>query len=83
MLLGLSFCEALVGMSNFAHCPTPDNEEEEVQEINGVEGAYTDFKGEEEEYSSRTNINVSSTSVSEDTANSDISFRDHDDITIL
>ena len=59
-------------MSNFAQCPTPDNDDEEEvhEESHGVEEGYLDFKGEEEEYTPRMNINVSPTSVfSEDIAN--------------
>ena len=57
-------------MSNFAQCPTPDNDdEEEVQEENdGVEEGYLDFK-DEEEYSPRMNINVSPSVFSEAIAN--------------
>jgi hypothetical protein len=47
-------------MSNFAHCPTPDNDDDEEmqEEGNGLEEAYLEFKGEEEEYAPRTSINV-------------------------
>jgi hypothetical protein len=49
-------------MSNFAHCPTPDNddEEDEVQEEEAAatEDPFLSLTGTEEQYASSRSINV-------------------------
>lgn len=47
-------------MSNFDHCPTPDNDDEEEgqEEIAAVEDPFLSLTGTNEQYVPRTNINV-------------------------
>ena len=62
--------EQVIFMSNFAHCPTPDNddEEEEVQEdvqeeeTEAPEDPFLGLTGTEEHYATSQDINVSTCS---------------------